>query len=118
MVDMGKLDPDDPRPPSQQLAALLRAEIEDGTLGPGAQLPSYHALSKEYGVAPNTVKGALTALRSERLIVSRQGKGSYVRTRREATETPVDAGKLAQFEATLADLAQRLESVERQLGVR
>jgi DNA-binding GntR family transcriptional regulator len=113
MVDVGKLDPDDPRPPSVQLADVLRSAITGGQLGPGAQLPSYSALSAEYGVAPNTVKGALSALRAEGLIVSRQGKGSFVRTHRSATGATDMGGD--DVRAGLADLRRRVEEVERRL---
>jgi DNA-binding GntR family transcriptional regulator len=113
MVDMGKLDPDDSRPPFIQLADALRAEIQDGTLGPGSQLPSYSALSADYGVAPNTVKSALAELRQEGLIVSRQGKGSFVRT--QALEPAADDDALAELRQIVALLADRLAAVERRL---
>lgn len=75
------LDPDDPRTPSQQIANALRAAILRGKYEPGEKLPSQLALVAHYGVARETVKSALRILDSERLIVSRQGSGSYVRTR-------------------------------------
>jgi DNA-binding transcriptional regulator YhcF (GntR family) len=80
------LDPDDPRPPSQQIANLLRAAIRTRKLQPGEKLPSQHELTERYGVARETVKAALRILREERLIVSRQGSGAYVRAQ---TEKPV-----------------------------
>lgn len=75
------LDPDDPRTPSQQIANALRAAILRGNYAAGDKLPSQHALVAHYGVARETVKSALRILDRERLIVSRQGSGSYVRTR-------------------------------------
>jgi DNA-binding transcriptional regulator YhcF (GntR family) len=80
------LDPDDPRTPSQQIANVLRAAIKTGRLKPGARLPSQPELAKRYGVARETVKSALRTLTVERLIVSRQGSGVYVRAQ---TELPV-----------------------------
>jgi DNA-binding GntR family transcriptional regulator len=73
------LDPDDPRPPYEQVAAALRAAIGDGRYQPGDQLPSRTNLAKDYAVAPMTVQAALRELREEGLIVSRQGAGVYVR---------------------------------------
>lgn len=113
MVDMGKLDPDDSRPPSVQLADVLRAAITGGRYEPGAQLPSYSTLSTEFGVAPNTVKSALAALRAEGLIVSRQGKGSFVRTRRLTEDS--ESVSFPEIEKTLADLVRRLDAVESEL---
>ncbi|GAA1366053.1 hypothetical protein GCM10009661_18110 [Catellatospora chokoriensis] len=76
---LGELDPDDPTQSSQQIANKLRAAILTRRLTPGDKLPSQPELSARYGVARETVKRAMEILRSERLIVSRQGSGAYVR---------------------------------------
>ncbi|WP_026256966.1 GntR family transcriptional regulator [Actinopolymorpha alba] len=78
------LDPDDPRAPSQQIANALRAAILLDRLSAGDRLPSQLELCRRYGVARETVKSALRILDREQLIVSRQGSGVYVRTRRGA----------------------------------
>lgn len=80
------LDPDDPRPASQQIANVLRAAIRTGRFAPGDRLPSQLELADRYGVARETVKAALRILRDERLIVTRQGSGAFVRAQ---TERPV-----------------------------
>lgn len=76
------IDPDDPRTPSQQIANALRAAILLGKLTGGDRLPSQHELSRRYGVARETVKAALRILDREQLVVSRQGSGAFVRSRR------------------------------------
>jgi DNA-binding transcriptional regulator YhcF (GntR family) len=78
-----KLDPDDPRPPFQQVISVLRASILTRKLEPGEQLPSFAELAKHFGVAPMTVQKAVGALRDEGLVVTRQGRGSFVRQRTE-----------------------------------
>lgn len=83
---LGDLDPDDPRTSSQQIANKLRAAILTRKLQPGDKLPSQHELASRYGVARETVKSALRLLDKDRLIVSRQGSGAYVRAQ---TERPV-----------------------------
>ncbi len=83
---LGELDPDDPRTPSKQIANKLRAAILTKKLKPGERLPSQPELAARYGVARETVKSALRDLQAERLIVSRQGSGSFVRVQ---TERPV-----------------------------
>ena len=83
---MRDLDPDDPRPPYQQVANALRAAILTRTFKPGDKLPSGPELATRYGVARMTVQQAVRVLRDEGLIVSRQGSGVYVR---ERTERPV-----------------------------
>jgi DNA-binding transcriptional regulator YhcF (GntR family) len=77
------LDPDDPRPPFQQVASALRASIRTRRFEPGDQLPSLNELSKAYGVSLMTVQKALGVLRDEGLVISRHGKGSFVRQRTE-----------------------------------
>ncbi|WP_433530464.1 winged helix-turn-helix domain-containing protein [Micromonospora sp. CA-263727] len=76
---LGELDPDDPKQASQQIANKLRAAILTRRLAPGDKLPSQPELAARYGVARETVKRALDLLRTERLIVSRQGSGAFVR---------------------------------------
>ncbi|RKN24189.1 GntR family transcriptional regulator [Micromonospora musae] len=76
---LGELDPDDPKQASQQIANKLRAAILTRRLAPGDKLPSQPELATRYGVARETVKRALEALRAERLIVTRQGSGAFVR---------------------------------------
>jgi len=80
------LDPDDPRPPYQQVAHALRAAILTKKFQPGDKLPSLNELSERYAVARMTVQQAMRLLRDEKLIVSRQGSGVFVR---ERTEHPV-----------------------------
>ena len=85
-ADLDDLEPDDHRPTSQQIAGVLRAVILTKRIGPGERLPSQLDLAERYGVARETVKTALRILRDERLIVTRQGTGAFVRT---STEKPV-----------------------------
>ena len=84
--DLHELNPDDTRPPSQEIANLLRAAILTGQFAPGDQLPSQNDLATRYNVARETVKSAMRILRDERLVVSRQGSGAFVRAQ---TERPV-----------------------------
>jgi DNA-binding transcriptional regulator YhcF (GntR family) len=86
MAYLDDLDPDDPRTASQQIANKLRAAILTGKIPPGEKLPSQNELAARYGVARETVKAALRSLDRDRLIVTRQGSGSYARAR---TERPV-----------------------------
>jgi DNA-binding transcriptional regulator YhcF (GntR family) len=84
---LGQLDPDDPKQASQQIANKLRAAILTRRLAPGDRLPSQPDLAARYGVARETVKRALELLRAERLIVTRQGSGAFVRAQ---TQRPVE----------------------------
>ena len=83
---LGAINPDDPRPVSQQIANQLRAAILTGRYQPGDRLPSQNELTERFDVARETVKTALRVLRDERLIVTRQGSGAFVRAQ---TQRPV-----------------------------
>jgi DNA-binding transcriptional regulator YhcF (GntR family) len=88
---------------SQQITNLIRAAILTGELAPGAKLPSQPDLANHYGVARETVKRALETLRSERLIVTRQGSGSFVRVQRGGADIlgPAIAAAVTSAELTI-----------------
>ena len=77
------LDPDDPRPPYQQVAGALRAAILTRKIAPGERLPSQTELATRYGVARMTIQQALRILKDEGLTISRQGSGVFARERAE-----------------------------------
>jgi DNA-binding GntR family transcriptional regulator len=110
-----ELDPDDPRPPYQQLSNRLRAAIDAGDYQPGQQLPSHQRLADTYGVAVGTVKRALAVLREQGLITTRHGMGSYVRAHAPDQANDVRHDELAEIRRTLATLGERLDAVERRL---
>ncbi len=70
-----------PLPLSQQLAALLRAEIESGQRPPGSRLPTIMQLSQEHQVATATVVKALRILKREGLVIGSSGHGTFVAER-------------------------------------
>ncbi len=67
------------RPAYRRLADEIRALIEDGRPGPGEALPSEAALERQHGVGRDTVRDALTLLRSWDLVSPQHGRGWYVR---------------------------------------
>ncbi|HUZ26178.1 MAG TPA: winged helix-turn-helix domain-containing protein [Streptosporangiaceae bacterium] len=56
-------------------------EHTSGRLAPGRLLPSESTLMGEHGVSRDTVRKAVGLLRDEGLVVTVQGKGSYVADR-------------------------------------
>ena len=111
------LDPDDPRPPFQQVAHALRAAIGARRFAPGDQLPSLNELAKGYGVSLMTVQRALGVLRDEGVIISQQGKGTFVRTVTPSGRDADDdaAPSRAQLAAAVQALSARLDAIERRL---
>ncbi|MFJ7964404.1 GntR family transcriptional regulator [Streptomyces sp. NPDC096324] len=77
------LDPDDSRPPYEQVASSLGAAIRTKRLAPGERLPSHSKLTELYGFARATIQRALRDLEDDGLVVSRKGSGVYVRNRTE-----------------------------------
>lgn len=73
MVDLWRAEP-----LFEQLAAILRGKIENGEWPPGRKIPSELALQQTYGVGRGTVRKALAQLRGEGLIVTFDGRGSFV----------------------------------------
>ena len=69
------------RPMYQQIAEDLRAQIESGTLAPGAQLPTELELRDRYDSSRNTIRDAVERLISQGLVETRPGQGTFV-TRR------------------------------------
>jgi len=65
-----------------QIQTLLTRRIGDGAWKPGEPLPTEFELAAEYGVSQGTVRKALIALERDKLIVRRQGIGTFV-TRHE-----------------------------------
>lgn len=75
------IDPSSDRPVFKQIADHLRARIESGELEGGGQLPSEQELIDSYRVARGTIRQAMTLLRSEGLVRTEHGRGTFVRDR-------------------------------------
>ncbi len=65
----------------------LRDKILKGTIQPGERLPTELELSKAYNVSRITSKRALNELENEGLINRRQGKGSFVNSPLNSTQS-------------------------------
>jgi len=72
-----------PAPTYQRIADDLRRAILDGSLPPGAKLPSRHELARQYGVSDRVAVEAVRVLAAEGFAETRSGSGSYVRQRPE-----------------------------------
>jgi DNA-binding GntR family transcriptional regulator len=70
------LDEYSPVPYWEQLTIILKDKINSGEIQ--HRVPSLSTLVQEYEVSRNTVIRAITELENEGLVVSRQGRGTYV----------------------------------------
>ena len=73
-----RVDPLDPMPLHEQVAAEIRRAIADGECGPGERMPPAKDLAAVLGVNSNTVFRALHTLRDEGLLEFSRGRGVSV----------------------------------------
>jgi DNA-binding GntR family transcriptional regulator len=114
-----EMDQSDPRPAYQRVADDLRQAIAAGTYRPGDQLPTLAELTTRYGIAVMTARDAIRQLVADGLVVSRQGKGSYVLrqpTVNESITVPELLDLLHQVSRSVDDLTDRMAVVERTLA--
>ncbi|WP_228638166.1 GntR family transcriptional regulator [Microtetraspora sp. AC03309] len=77
----------------------IRRQIVDGTLPPGAPIPSRHQITRKYSVGETAARHALRVLAHEGLIVGRVGSGH--RVREKPTLLPLYRSRLPDTLATL-----------------
>jgi DNA-binding GntR family transcriptional regulator len=77
-------------PKYEQIAADIRGRIVRGELSPGDTVPSVPELSKSWTVAKATAERAISMLRQEGLVDTKQGVGTTVRERAQIARTAAD----------------------------
>jgi DNA-binding transcriptional regulator YhcF (GntR family) len=101
-------------PVSGQLVSLLESAITREELTPGTQLPSLRDAATATGVNVNTVRAVYAKLEAAGLVVTEQGRGTFVaatapaeqRSRRKLLDD------IARFEAELASVPLQLQHSE------
>lgn len=81
MIDIVKDVPDKRlrKPVFFPLKNSLTKAIDEGTLAPGAPIPSEHEMCRKFGISRQSVRQALKELEEENLIFRRPGKGTFVK---------------------------------------
>lgn len=98
------------RPLYLQVREELTRHLAAGRWQPGTALPSEQELARELGVSQGTVRKALDAMTAERILVRKQGRGTFVA---EFEESRI----LFQFFRLYPDQGERLFPVSRVLRV-
>ena len=70
------MDENSPLPYWEQLANIIRERIRSGEIQ--HRVPSLNTLTEEFGLSRNTVIKAVSALEADGLVVTRQGRGTFV----------------------------------------
>ena len=82
--------PTDARSLQVRIADDIRAKIETGEYSPGQQLPTYDDLAAQYLCSLAVVRKAVDLLKQQGLLITLQGKGSFVRERPHARRHGMD----------------------------
>jgi GntR family transcriptional regulator len=101
------------RPLYLQLKALLERSLATGEWRPGEAIPSEIALAGRFGVSQGTVRKAIDALAADKLVVRRQGKGTFVGTHTEETGPDVRFLRIRRNDGRDEHPASRLLDVRR-----
>ncbi len=76
------------------LVARLREEITSGRLAPGVKLPTEQEMMASFGVSRTVIREAVSALRADGLVVTRQGSGAFVASDRGRRPFRIDPDQL------------------------
>src|SRR5437867_6468012 len=84
----------EPLAPSGTLAdrvtQILLQKIESGEFSPGDRLPTEQVMVQRLGVSRTVIREAVSRLKSEGLVETRQGSGAFVRERNGMTPFRID----------------------------
>lgn len=90
---------------SSQVVRELTGKIQTAAYGAGQKIPTESELCAEYGVSRTVIREAVASLRSEGLLVSRQGIGVFVSAQPKLPPFQLESSAAS----TLADILQILE---------
>jgi GntR family transcriptional regulator, transcriptional repressor for pyruvate dehydrogenase complex len=98
-------------PPSNLTTELVRrlaAEIRAGRLKPGDRLPTEQALMRQAGVSRTVVREAVSALRAEGLVATRQGVGAFVTDPGARGQVRIEPGEMRSLQDVLQVIELRI----------
>ncbi|MCF8106704.1 MAG: FadR family transcriptional regulator [Desulfohalobiaceae bacterium] len=107
---------------SDQIADLIKSEIDKGTYRPGDMLPPETNLGKNFGVSRTVIREALGRLKYDGLLESRQGLGVSVAKNNErrvfrfqetTKNDPIDLGHLFELRSIVESGAASLAAMRR-----
>ena len=93
--------PNESLPLYQQIRDTIRDGIASGTLAAGEKLPSESELARQFGTTRITVRQALSQLVFEGVVITRNGRGSFV-SHTAVIRSPIDSRQCLSFEEQVA----------------
>lgn len=93
---------------THSLVESLRAKIFEGNLKPGTKLPSAKEIEEQAGVSRSVVREAVSALKAEGLVVSRQGVGVFVTSNVSKQKFEIEDEEFSSIEDALQILELRM----------
>jgi GntR family transcriptional regulator, transcriptional repressor for pyruvate dehydrogenase complex len=93
---------------TDEVVERIAAEIGSGRLTPGARLPTERALMSALGVSRTVIREAVAALKSEGLVVTRQGSGAFVAADTSRVPFRIGSAELRSVEDILKLMELRL----------
>lgn len=97
-----------------QLEQILSGKITGGEWQPNQRIPSENELNRMYGLSRMTVRGVLTKLVNDGLLLRVPGKGTYVAPAKISAVSPAYRGIREQLEALGYSTTTRLVSFDRE----
>lgn len=85
----------------QQIRDTIRSGIASGALAAGEKLPSESELARQFGTTRLTVRQALSQLVFEGIVITRNGRGSFV-SNTAVIHSPIDSRQCLSFEEQVA----------------
>ncbi len=83
------------QPVADQVLSILRQRIQHRVYGPDNRMPAESELAADLQVSRATIRSAMAALAAERIIVRRQGDGTYIN--RRFLETSTHFGAISEY---------------------
>lgn len=105
------LDRESAEPLYVQLERILHTRITSGEWQPNQRIPSENELNRMFGLSRMTVRGVLTKLVNDGLLLRVPGKGTYVAPRKISAVSPAYRGVREQLEALGYATTTRLVSL-------
>jgi len=93
---------------TDEVVEQLATEIRGGRLTPGSRLPTEQELMVALGVSRTVVREAISALRAEGLVVTRQGSGAFVAPDPSRIPFRIESDGLASIEDVINIMELRL----------